>query len=230
MSVNLHGTITHDNYAERCAQTARYKPYRIALSRHVVNVLDRLDVVYSLDGGNLLGAWRSGTMLPHDDDFDLVAYTADITSESSHDEKRAYLEILADRIEPLLDDRTRVRVVTSYCYKLEIYRPEYGVYPFSTTAYGGVRVHTDYHNVCCDLTLLLPLRKCPDLLQFEHSAHAHLKNQAKHFLPLSSIEYEDYTYNAPHSAEGYLRDMYGYLGPNAVYDKETGLYVENRSL
>jgi len=33
-------------------------------------------------------------------------------------------------------------------------------------------------------------------------------------------------YNAPHSAQRYLQEQYGYLGENAVFDQETGRYVK----
>ena len=36
------------------------------------NVLDKLDLPWMIEAGTLLGAWRSGGFIPHDDDFDIA--------------------------------------------------------------------------------------------------------------------------------------------------------------
>lgn len=214
MSINLHGTITEDNYEDAVAQTAKYGALRVTLSLELAKILDQLNLVWSIDGGTLLGAWRDGTMLKHDDDFDLVVYHPSLLDSDPQEAKREYLLQLEAQIKPLLPEPYRVRTVTSYAQKLEIYDPTHGAYPFRDT---------DYHNVTCDLTLLL--HKTPELLQFQHAHQMYLQIPTTAFLPLSTIEYEGHTYRAPGSPEGYLKSMYGYLGPNAVFDKATGLYV-----
>lgn len=220
MSINLHGTIREDNLAEKCAETTKYKPHRLRLLNDFVGALNELALTYSLDGGTLLGAWRSGTMLAWDDDVDLVLYTDSVHHESSLEEKRDFLEKIADQLRALLDEHTKVRCVTSYATKLEIYREEFGKYPFRDT---------DYHNVCCDLTLLLPQRQNASVLKFQHSALPHIENALENFLPLATIKYEGSVYNAPHSAKSYLQEQYGYLGENAVFDSDTGYYVKKSS-
>jgi len=217
MSVNLHGTITRDNLAEKCEETARFKPHRLNLLNHLVDALDQLSLTYALDGGTLLGAWRSGKMLAWDDDVDLALYADEVQHESSLEEKRLFLCEVASRLRPLLDEHTKVRCVTSYATKLEVYREEFGKYPFRDT---------DYHNVCCDLTLLLPQRGDDQVLKLQHSALPHIENARENFLPIDRIEYEGRVYNAPHSAQRYLQEQYGYLGENAVFDQETGRYVK----
>ena len=219
MSINLHGTITEDNLSDRCAETAKYKPHRLILLNDLVKVLDKLSLTYSLDGGTLLGAWRSGTMLAWDDDVDLVLFTDDVQHESSLEEKRDFLEKTAARLRSALGEKTKVRCVTSYATKLEVYREEFGKYPFRDT---------DYHNVCCDLTLLLPYRNNTHALKYQHSCTPHIENALENFLPLSSIKYEGNYYNAPHATQAYLKEHYGYLGDNAVFDAKTGFYVEKK--
>jgi hypothetical protein len=215
MSLNLHGNITENNYQEACQKTSKYGPLRVKLSLILINILNKLNLVTAIDSGTLMGAWRNGKMIPHDDDFDLVVYHPSLLDSHSLQDKEAYLEKLLQQIDPLLPKPYEVRVVTTYCQKLEIYDPTEGNYPFRDN---------NYHNVTCDLTLLL--HKTPELLQFQHGSQQHIQIPTNVFLPLSTIEYEGHIYECPGSPEGYLQANYGYLGPNAVYDKKTGLYIK----
>jgi len=228
--INSHGTITTANLAQKRADTTRYGPLRIDLSRHVVQVLDQLNLIYALDGGNLVGAYRDGKMLPHDDDFDFVLYTDALSHKVDDQEKDEFLCSLRASIEPLLDVHTSVRVVTTYAKKLEIYRPQYGKYRFCSGQHHPVPFDTDYHNVTCDLTLLLPRTEEPGILQYQHTGSAKHRHNLDDLLPLSSVDYEGHSYNAPASIEGYLTSSYGYLGTDAVYNPETGFYEQANTL
>jgi len=98
-----------------------------------------------------MGAYRNGKMLPHDDDFDLVIHPTHLRDSHPVEDKVRYLEHLCKLFQEGLkqlgkDSSVGVRVVQTYAKKLEVFMPKYGKYPFRDG---------DYHNVCCDLTLLL---------------------------------------------------------------------------
>ena len=92
MEFNCHGTITKDNLKTRYEETEKYGPIRLKLSRVVVDAMRKCGWVWSLDGGDLLGAYRSGKMLPHDDDFDFWVYSDEVQTESPLEDKVALLE------------------------------------------------------------------------------------------------------------------------------------------
>jgi len=213
MSLNLHGTINKNNYLEACKMTAKYGPLRVKLSLTLTQILSQLNLIWAIDSGTLMGAWRDGKMIRHDDDFDLVVYNPSILDSDPDSTKHQYLNDLLQQIQPLLPSPYQARVVTTYCKKLEIYDPTKGNYAFRDN---------NYHNVTCDLTLLI--HKTPEMLQFQHSCQQHIQIPTTSFLPLSTITYEGYNYKCPGSPEGYLQANYGYLGPNAVYNKKTGFY------
>lgn len=215
LSINSHSTIREDNYERCCAETAKYGGHRVALSLHVVDILQKLNVEHGLDAGSLLGAHRSGTMLPHDDDFDIWFYANSLCDADEHMDKVLLLQLLMHRAKPYLDKDTHVRVVSSYCYKLEFYRPQFGKYAFRDT---------DYHNVTVDVTMILSIDHESGKLQYQHTGMQHRQHTLSNLLPTSVIEYEGHLYNAPASVAGYLAEMYEYIGPDAYFDIQEGIY------
>ena len=64
-----------------------------------------------IESGTLLGAFRSGKFIPHDDDFDIGVFWP----ENALEHLFALHEVLVNRLpEPL-----QCRLVTSYCKKIE---------------------------------------------------------------------------------------------------------------
>ena len=69
-SLSWWGNVRRDNYDEVCQRNAEYKEQRLDLFRAVKQVLDAHGICYWIDGGTLLGSFRNGAMIPHDDDTD----------------------------------------------------------------------------------------------------------------------------------------------------------------
>ena len=74
MSHNVNSWSTHHKktYEEMCEETKKYGPLRVKLALHVKEILNKLKCTWWLDTGNLMGAYRNGKMIPHDDDFDIA--------------------------------------------------------------------------------------------------------------------------------------------------------------
>ena len=92
MQFNIHGNIAEHNLDKRYEETKKYGPIRVKISRDVVMAMDQLGWVWSLEGGNLMAAYRDGgKMLPHDDDFDFWVFTEEINLETAHEQKVQFL-------------------------------------------------------------------------------------------------------------------------------------------
>lgn len=227
MSVNSHGNITLQNLEEAKRKTSLYGPQRVALSLVVKDILNDIGTTWTIDAGTLMGAWRdSGKMLEHDDDFDFVIFAPGIDQHSSTRDKRCleFLSALQSEFSERLPHPYKCRIVDSYCKKLEVYDPEQGDYPFNPLP----NVLTNYHNVTCDIMIILTSYYGMNMY-LQHEKLRHVKIDSKHFfndgeLEQPTIEYEGHIYNCPSNPEGYLKDLYGYVGRNAVYNFDTKFY------
>ena len=213
--LNCHGNITEENYEQCLADTRLYGPKRVAMARAVLTAIEprKTEFQIFLDSGTLLGAYRNGKMLPHDDDFDYGLYVRD------EDSTMALLEALKAHLDETLPEKYKTRIVSSYCKKVEVYDPEFGTYPFvageSTTM---------YHNVTVDITALI--NNVEGQVRVPHYRYDWFRTRRDNIHPLSTILYEGHVFPAPCNCEQYLTDMYGYIGEGAVYDPETKKYVK----
>ena len=66
------------------------------------NVLTNINKPYFIENGTLLGAWRNGKFIPHDDDFDFAML---IDSEDEINEK-------------LLNSKYKARIIDTYSSKI----------------------------------------------------------------------------------------------------------------
>lgn len=225
--ITSHGNITLDNLEEAKRKTALYGPQRVKLSLIVKDILNDIGSTWTIDGGTLMGAWRdAGKMLAHDDDFDFVIFAPGIDQyEKDRDKKcHEFLAALQKEFESGLPYPYKSRIVDTYCKKIEVYDPEQGDYPFSPLP----NIKTNYHNVTCDVMIILASYSEGDMY-VQHEKMRHVNISSRNFfspgdLKQPTIKYEGNTYNCPYNPEGYLRNLYGYIGTNAVYNPETNFY------
>lgn len=231
MSLTSHGNITTQNVESARLKTLYYGPKRVNLSLHVKDILNRLGAVWTIDAGTLMGAWRdNGKMLSHDDDFDFIVHAPGVDNSSLMKNRDCFLFLscLKKYFDEYLPNPYRCRIVDSYCKKLEIYDPSHGNYPFHPFP----NIDTDYHNVTCDVMLILSDRFDPWNLYVQHDKLCHTKIHVNHFFSQDDetqppIFYEGHIYNSPNDPENYLKSIYGYIGHNAIYDPKTRFYVSS---
>lgn len=213
MSLTLYGNITVSNYDYAVSQTKKYKILRLKLSKIVGDILLEKKHEYFIEGGTLMGAHRDGTMIAHDDDFDYGIVCPNFSTRYD------FLNDLQELFSKKLPDGYESRVVSSYSTKIEIYQPTHGNYHFRDT---------DYHNVTIDLTLFTLDEDKKNYLLL-HSDYNHLRFPVDTLFPLKQIEYEGIDYPAPCDPKRFLEVYYGYIGPGAIFNKETGYYEPNNN-
>ena len=209
-ALNCHGNITEENYEQCVANTRLYGPHRVTLARIIRDLIEprKSEFRIFLEAGTLLGAFRSGKMIPHDDDFDYGLYVDD----------RVFiiplLESLQAHLDKTLPSDYKVRLVTTYSKKIEVFAPAFGSYPFR----GDL-----FHNVTVDITVFY-FDNEEKAVRIPHYELEWFQTSRNNILPLTSIVYEGHAFPAPCNAEQLLTDLYGYIGEGAVYDPDTKKY------
>ena len=183
---------------------------RLKLAKLIKPVLDQIGVTWFLDAGTLLGAYRNGKLIPHDDDFDIAAY---LPAFKNND-----LTSLRTKIAALLPDPYQIRVVTSYARKLEIFDATSDTFELPSQ-YGGA----DLHTVTVDIQIMTNSR---DGVVYLHDMLGHVLVPQDAIIPIGKIMCEEQLFNSPNDIVRFLEAQYGYIGVDAFYDPQTKFYVK----
>lgn len=210
---NCHGTLTEENYEQSVADTRLYGPPRVAAARDILQAIvpRKSEFQIFLEAGTLLGAFRSGKMIPHDDDFDFGIY---VENEAS---MMPSLESLKAHLDTTLPSKYRTRIITSYTKKVEVFAPDFGTYPFRD----GL-----CHNVTVDISAFYDNEE--GIVRIPHYLYDWFQTSRDNILPFTTILYEGHMFPAPCNPEQLLIDTYGYIGEGAVYDPETKKYKKRK--
>ncbi|MDD9966455.1 MAG: LicD family protein [Myxococcales bacterium] len=186
-----------------------YGPARLRLALRVRDALNRTGFTWFLDAGTLLGAYRNGHVIPHDDDFDLAVYIPDFD---------AARDLPALQAAVRLGDPYAARIVTSYAHKVEVFDrhstrftlpPDYG--------------KADFHAVTVDLQVMTDASDGDTL--YLHDLLTRVRVPRDCIAPPGEIVCEGERFNCPHDVKGFLEAVYGYLGLDARFDPDSGKYV-----
>ena len=55
---------------------------RMSLALVVCDILKRTSNIWFIENGTLLGAYRNGNLIPHDDDFDILSYCQNVFAQT----------------------------------------------------------------------------------------------------------------------------------------------------
>jgi hypothetical protein len=199
------------------ADTKIYGPMRVELGRKVCDVMDKWEPYagkHFVESGTLLGGWRNGQMIPHDDDFDMGVYVSqeqlNDTYGGSHD---AFCGAMCERMQAA---GLHARCTLTYCKKVEVFLPEHGKYL--------LKPDIDFHNVTVDITLFVDHPTNKGNMGSTHTRCQFIDVPLADMWPTAPVHYCGYDFKGPRLPESFLTSMYGYLGLGAVYNPETGLY------
>jgi hypothetical protein len=186
-----------------------YGQARLTLALRVRDVLEPLGVAWFLDAGTLLGAYRNGRLIPHDDDFDMAVYLPQYDGVQM-------LNDLAGRL--TIGAPYRCRTITSYAQKLEIFDSSSPRFVLPAEYRGA-----DFHAVTVDLQVVTDGED--DSLVYLHDLMDHIRASRGAALPPGEILCEGHRFRAPRDPAGFLEALYGYLGEDARFDPSTKKYV-----
>ena len=216
-SLDSWGCITNININEKIERTAKYKQSLLCMANNVQEILidyqkENHSFKHFLMDGSLLGAHRNGKMIEHDYDFDFGIYFGD-----NVDKLMELYEFIKKRLYDY--NHYECKLINTYSHKIEIYDPSLGVHS---------EVAEDFYNCIMDLQLYKIDENNKDILRiqyFKDDYHKRCNFQKEWFFPLSTILFENYTYPCANNPEKVLTEIYGYIGPNAIFDKTICKYV-----
>jgi len=186
-----------------------------------------------LDAGTLLGATRSGKMIPHDDDFDMGVFIYDFDPQ--------FLVELKNELDKVMPTPYKVKLLQiaegDYADKLEVYDENHGFSPLYRKSLDGTDLCYDYANVVVDLQLYV-LDGSAHKQGRDHGVLDVICHHTMDFntrIPLNTLwqpdgaigqtlVYEDETFHGPIDSGKVLESKYGYLGSDAVYNEKTNKY------
>ena len=198
------------NYKKVDAGCNKWGKERLDLAIYIRdNILTKISNEWFIENGTLLGAWRNGKFIAHDDDFDIAML---INTESEITNILKKIELL------LLSSKYKARLVKTYASKIEIYDESFGKFILPVEKYNG----SDFHYVTLDIQFYLKKNDIYECLYFVEP-HKRLLNE-EILKPSSKIILENEEFNAPNNIEKFLINNYGNLNINAKYNQNTGLY------
>lgn len=205
-----------NNYKNPMSGMDRYGDERLKLAVFMrENVLNELGIPWTIENGTLLGAWRNGKFIPHDDDFDFALFI----------EKNAKSQLtdILENIKALLPPRYDARLVTSYTEKIEVFDPSYGKYICFGPDYAQYN-YPDYHHVTMDVQ---PYERIGDVYRSLYKNFPRFIDvSCADLFPLGTISLEGELFPAPNNVEAVLTNLYGSLAPGAKYNRQLAKYID----
>ena len=201
-----------NNYKNPDAGCDKYGMDRLKLAEILRDkVFPHLSQSIFIENGTLLGAWRNGKFIKHDDDFDFGIII----------KSKAEIEDILKILEKYLPKYYHFRQIDSYADKIEIYDPAFGNYKLSGKKYNNA----NYHFVTVDLQFYILDEKknvCACLYKLGRTKHINKDD----IIPCKKITLENSEFPCPNNIENFLKVHYGYIGEDAKYCEKTDLYYK----
>ncbi len=213
-STNNLKASSSNNFKSPTSGMDKYGKQRLKLAVLLRDKILPKNLLWTIENGTLLGAWRNGKFIAHDDDFDFAVYF------NKEDVQSKVIELF-DHINYTLPEPYKARLVTTYCTKIEVFDPSYGKYTLQGPSYNKA----DFHHVTADIQAF-QLNG-----EFYHALYnicpQNVVLRASNIFPMGSISLEGEMFNTPCHVEAVLKSIYGSLSINAKYNTNTGRYEDH---
>jgi phosphorylcholine metabolism protein LicD len=186
----------------------KYGKQRLELAIHLREVLNKLKLNWYVENGTLLGAFRNGKFIKHDDDFDIAL----LYQEDPLENLKKDLKLIQANINPTF----KARLVETYTKKIEVFNPSFGKYALIGDRYDGA----DFHHVTVDLQSYYYQN---DYYVSTYNYNK-LKNHQDDIFPLTKILFEGEYFPAPVNTIKILENEYGSIDENATFNPLTKKY------
>lgn len=202
----------YNNFKKEDAGCNIYGKQRLELAIFLRdNILGKLNKKWFIENGTLLGAFRDGKFIVHDDDFDIGMLI----------DKKEDVNIIYDKISLLLkNQRYKARLVNTYATKIEVYDEAYNKYILPGNGYNGA----DYYYVTLDIQFYLDKSDRYECLYYIRPSIFSVDKNI--ILPTGRIKLEGEEFNCPNNSEQFLLANYGSINQNARYNQVTGFYED----
>lgn len=197
-----------NNFKKQDAGCDKYGKQRLELAVYLRdNILYKYNN-YFIENGTLLGAYRNGKFIAHDDDFDFTFLL------NSLEEINDFYNYINEN----LDKKYKCRILNTYANKLEIYNPDYGSYELLGPQYNN----NDYHYVTIDIQFYIKKGNYYHCLYDGKTDEDKIEHDI--IFPLKKIMLEGEYFNCPNDTEKFLVINYGSIKEGAKYNKITKKY------
>lgn len=196
---------------------------RVHLGIVVRNIMVKQELPWFIENGTLLGAWRDGKSIEGDDDFDIAVLCANDKACANTTEQllRTWTQMreIAKLLQAHLPEPYKVREVSSYACKLEVFDPTKGSRELIGPQYKGA----NFHNVTVDIQAYFRTGNKYERIYY-HDPRVYDVNI---ILPCTTIIFHDESFPAPRQTREWLTLSYGCLDRDAKYNPATLRYVPN---
>ena len=204
--LSWHGELTSGNFDDMVKYNQQFRQARIEQLRSVMKILQEIGVQFWIDCGSLLGAYRNGKMMPHDNDTDIG-----IIDHEAYETARKVLRERLPKEYTMLEG-------TAYAEKFQIDHEPSGRFEFSKDVVTS--------NVSCDVNKYAYREDGTIQQLYYRFGLGERRYQSEWLFPLGTITFEGMEVPCPRNTKLYLEEMYGYLGTDFKYDTVLQKFVK----
>jgi phosphorylcholine metabolism protein LicD len=204
------GEVTTENEQEVIAANRKLHPQIEELLSVLSDILNTAKIEYWIDQGTLLGAYRHGKFIARDSDADIA-----IRNEE-------HFEALSELLESKLPSVYGWEIKNHHCRGYRIWLKTGGT--FNGTFEGR---DIQWPLVCCDVMFYQYNEEDKTYVQQYQGFGVETSFIPETVIfPLDQIEFEESMYPCPARVEKYLEIQYGYIGENALWDREINKWIK----
>ena len=205
------GEVTTENEQEVIAANCKIHPQVEELLSVLTGIFNTAKIEYWIDQGTLLGAYRHEKFIARDSDADIA-----ISNEE-------HFEALPELLRSKLPSAYGWEIKEDHCRGFRVWLKSGGT--FNGTFEGR---DIQWPLVCCDVMFYQYNEEDKTYVQqYQGFGVDTFFIPETVIFPLDQIEFEESMYPCPSRVEEYLEIQYGYVGEDALWDREINRWIKD---